>query len=138
MNESNIQTIACGDYLPSSALAAKYGELMTVMAESLEAHASWMGATIKDKAAKADADVMTKLAQDYRTAAANMKKMVAHLDEGRKMAPSPHDMSKADPKTPERVLKMAALAREAAALLTKFAGENEAMIQAMSAKPAGK
>lgn len=112
-------------------LPTKFGELMTTVADGMDGHAAWVGAS-KDKAAKAEAASMKKLGKDHRDVATLMKKIVADMEAGGKLSPAPHDMSKADPKMGEGMMKQAALEREMAALMIKNADETDKMLKEMA------
>ena len=115
-------------------LPTKFGELMTAVAEGMNTHAAWVGAS-KDKAAKAEASAMKKLAKDHLAVAAQMKKIVADLEAGGKLTPAPHDLTKADPKMGEEYAKEAALEREMAALMIKHADETDKILKEMAKGP---
>jgi len=112
-------------------LPTKFGELMTSVSDGMMAHAKWVGQG-KDAASKAEAATLTKVAQDHAAVATQMKKIVADMEAGTKLKAAPHDMSKADPKAGEMMLKQAALEREMAAMMIKHAEQTEKTVQEMS------
>ena len=134
---STIKQEDCGAMMKSLIpLPTKFGELMTSAANGLEGHVAWVSSS-KDPAAIAEAAALKTVVQDHREVAALMKKIVTDLETASKIAPAPHDMSKADPKGPEMMMKQAAQEKEMAALMLKHAEDTEKMVQAMKAPPAG-
>jgi hypothetical protein len=128
----NMKMEDCGAMMKSVIpLPTKFAELMTAVADGMDGHAAWVGAS-KDKNAKAEAAAMKKLAKDHRDVAKQMAKIVADMEAGGKLGPAPHDMSKMDPKMAESGMKQIALEREMAALMTKHADETEKMMKDMA------
>ncbi len=130
--DGNMKTEDCAAMMRSLVpLPAKFAELMTAVADDMDGHAAWVGSS-KDKTAKAEAAAMKKLGKDHREVATQMKKIVADMEAGGKLAPAPHDMTKADPKMGERLMKQASLEREMAALMIKNADETDRMLKEMA------
>ncbi|MSP60732.1 MAG: hypothetical protein EXR72_10395 [Myxococcales bacterium] len=131
---AGIQTMNCAEMAKATLpLPAKFVELMTAVSEGMTAHAAWVGAG-KDKASKDEAASFKKLAADQKAVAAATKKVVTDMEAATKLAPAPHDMTKADPKGGERALATAKLEREMAALMIKHAEDTEKMVAAMGPK----
>ena len=114
-------------------LPTKFAELMTAVSEGMTAHGAWVGAG-KDKASKDEAASFKKLAADHKALATAAKKAATDMEAATKLAPAPHDMTKADPKGGEHALATAKLEREMAALMIKHAEETEKMVAAMGPK----
>jgi hypothetical protein len=112
-------------------LPTKFSELMTSVAANMDAQAAAL-ATSKDKACKAEAASMKKLAKDHQTVAAQMKKIAADMEAAGKLTPGVHDMSKPDPKMGEMMMKQTALEREMAAMMVKNADETDKMLKEMA------
>jgi hypothetical protein len=130
----NMKTEDCGSMMKAVLpLPTKFAELMTVVAENMEGHATWVGAS-KDKAAKAEAASMKKIGKDHRDVANSLKKVIADMEAAGKLTAAPHDMSKMDPKMGEMAMKQVALERELAAMMTKHADETEKMMKEMGHK----
>jgi hypothetical protein len=124
--------VDCGAMMASvMPLPTKFSELMTAVADGMDGHAAWVGAS-KDKSAKAEAAAMKKLAKDHRAVAAQMKKIIADMEAASKLGTVPHDMSKADPKMGEGMSKQVTLEREMAALMIKHADETDKMLKEMA------
>jgi Skp family chaperone for outer membrane proteins len=135
--DPNVKMEDCGAYMQTLIpLPTKFAELMSAVADGMDAHVAWVSAS-KDKSAKAEAGLMKKLAKDHRDLASGAKKVITRLEEGKKLGPAPHDMTKMDPKMGELAMKQASFERELAALLIKHADETEKMMKAMAAGHAG-
>jgi hypothetical protein len=112
-------------------LPTKLGELMMAVADGMDGHAAWVGAS-KDKGAKSEAAAMKKIAKDHRDVATQTKKIVADMEAAGKLTPAPHDTSKVDPKMGEQLMKQAALEREMAAMMIKHADDTDKMLKEMA------
>ncbi|HLG19662.1 MAG TPA: hypothetical protein VI895_07600 [Bdellovibrionota bacterium] len=128
----------CGEMIQSLIpLPTKFEELMTAVADGFEMHANWM-ATSTDKNAKAEGSHLKKLAADHRKVANQMSRIINDMEKSAKMKPAPHDMSTADPKAGEVMMKRAKLEREMAALMIQDAEKTEKMIATMNERSAAK
>ncbi len=133
-----IKTENCGEMMKGLIpLPTKFEELMTAVSEGMSNHAAWMKKST-DKNAKTEAKMLTTLAQDHMAVAHQMKKIIKDMETASTMAPAPHDMSKADPKSNEMMLKQAKLEREMAALMLKHADDTEKMVADMGTESAKK
>lgn len=128
----NMKEENCGAMMKSMVpLPTKFAELMTAVADGLDAHAAWMGMS-KDANGKAEADTLKKISKDHRALAAAAKQAAADMDAAGKLAPTMHDMSKMDgKKMGDMMMKQAALEKEMAALMVKHAEDTEKMVANM-------
>jgi hypothetical protein len=129
--------MTCGQMMASkAALPSKMAELMTAVADSVEAHAKWTGT--KDKMAKAEHDMLMKVAKDHRAVAKQYTAIAATMTKAKDLQQAPHDPKTADmAKMAELTQKQITLAREMAALMTKDADESEKMLASMKSGSAG-
>ena len=129
--------MTCGQMMASKAvMPQKMSELLTNVADNLEAHAKWVGT--KDKAAKAENDQLIKVAKEHRAIAASMKKTAETMQKGKDLAQAPHDMKTMDPKMAEGMTRQIALEREMASLLQKDADDAEKHLSSMKTTAGGK
>lgn len=125
--------MTCGQWAASKApLPAKLGELMTAIADNLEFHAKWTGT--KDKAAKAEHDMLMKMAKDHRAIGKMSTDISNGMTKAKDMAQATHDPKTMDgAKMAEMQLKQIKLQREMAQMMMKDADEAEKMLSSMKA-----
>jgi hypothetical protein len=120
---------SCGQMIASKAvLPAKMAELMTAVAETMDAHAALMIAGKTKEGAK-EAKGLKKIAADHRALAKAMAKAQASMEAAAKWPNAPHDMATmmGDAKLMASMQKMLAAEKEMVALMQKDLAEMEAM-----------
>ncbi|HSI06026.1 MAG: hypothetical protein ACAI38_15405 [Myxococcota bacterium] len=112
---------SCGQHMADRAvLPTKMVELMTSVADMMDAHAAFMVATAKgNKDAIAEADGMKMLAKDHRDLATMMGKTATNMTNAAKWPNAPHDekMMMSDPKIMESMKRLLKTEKEMAALM---------------------
>jgi hypothetical protein len=129
--------MTCGQMMARKAeLPTKLSELITTVADNVEAHAKWMSAS-KDKAAKKEHDALMKVAKDHRQLAKQLTTTATTMTAQKDLPGTPHDPKTMDvAKMTELTTKQIKLSREMATLLNKDADEAEKMLTQMkSAQP---
>jgi hypothetical protein len=124
--------MACGRMLEKrSAIPSKGEQLFAAAADSLDAHAQWVGT--RDKAAKNENETLMKLAKENREASERMRKLSEKLTKNaRDLGTTPHDPSSPlMTKALDADARYARTARELAQLLNQDADETEQRIQKM-------
>lgn len=113
----------CGQVLQKTAiLPAKMSEVMTAVSSMYDIHAKWVGT--KDKAAKAESEMMEKLSKDHRDLADRFQKLSDSMLKAKDLPSATHDM-----KSPMMAQVMASeeklvkLEREMAQLMTQHAAD---------------
>lgn len=119
--DSKMMDKSCGQHMADKAvLPNKMVELMTAVADTMEAHAAFMVANAKgNKDAIAEADGLKAIAKDHRELATMMGKTATNMTNAGKWPNVPHDMNKmmSDAKIKEAMARMLKTEKEMSALM---------------------
>jgi len=113
-------------------LPARMAELMLELASALDAHAHWVSAS-SDRAARAEAAQLRRLAREHRALSASMKRLATNMERAR-FAAAPHDSTRMDPKLHQAMANQVTLERGVADLLRKDAAATEQLMATRSPK----
>jgi hypothetical protein len=121
MDSKAMDNKSCGQHMADRAvLPSKMTELMTSVADMMDAHAAFMIANAKgNKDAMAEAEGMKMLAKDHRELSTMMSKTATNMTNAAKWPNAPHDMNKmmADPKIQETMKRLLKNEKEMHALM---------------------
>jgi hypothetical protein len=123
--------LSCGRMLERrSVLPIKLEQLLSATADSYDAHAKWVGT--KDKAARAESDLLNDLAKNDRELAEKFRRHSNMMSKGRDLGMTPHDMtSPFAARSMEADARMVRAQREFAQALMQDADELEARLRRM-------
>jgi hypothetical protein len=120
---------SCGQMISAkAALPKKMAEVMTSVADMMDAHAAIMTAS-KTKEASLEVAGLKKIAADHRALAESFQKTADDMSKASSWPNAPHDMNamKSDPKLGAAMQKMLAAEKDMIALLQKEVADTEAM-----------